>query len=433
MSTRAGQPFPVACCAVVCCCFCAIALSLALVVALSSDAASACFDAPATLNTTLNTTRGTNATAAASTCAGSRVAVGVGGAGDGFVEVYELDDGDGAYTNSQLLMPPNASMGGAFGAAIATDCTSGWLAVGEPAGAALAGRAHVYRLQDGVYELLTTLENPAAPDTSQFGASLAFACQRPVLAVGAPEAGGGIGAVWLYRLNATGARLEQVLIGLVTSNISFNSAFGSAVAVACDGTTVAVGAPNDDGGRGAVLVYDAPSLDSNVTLNDKIVGSEPGAEAGSSLAVVTRGGVLVVGEPGSSASGGALAGAGGAWLVERTSLDTHARRFRFDGATAGERFGHRVAAGAGGRAVVVSAWSDSNEPGRVVRYGCSSTSVCAVDQTLSFDDARLLGNGAALSYAGSIVVAASAALDENSTRVGVVGCSGRTSLACPVC
>ena len=119
-----------------------------------------------------------------------------------------------------------------------------------------------------------------------------------------------------------------------------NSAFGTATGV--DGATAIVGAPNENGGRGAAYVY--LRVGTTWTLQQRLEGPDPAAVIGFGGAVAVSGDRVVVG--GSAGAGGAFifVRAGTTWSLEATLQAT-------DGATGGfgsavDIFGATVVVGA---------------------------------------------------------------------------------------
>lgn len=98
--------------------------------------------------------------------------------------------------------------------------------------------------------LVATLSGPEERDL--FGSAVALSSNGNRLLIGAPgETGAKSGAIYYYNFDGSNWRLILPLPGTSgTENL------GTSVAIlADDGNTIAMGAPNFDGGRGLVLVY----------------------------------------------------------------------------------------------------------------------------------------------------------------------------------
>ncbi|MBL0927993.1 MAG: hypothetical protein IBJ11_10140 [Phycisphaerales bacterium] len=135
---------------------------------------------------------------------------------------------------------------------------------------------------------------------------------------GAPNGNGGTGAVYVFRQGAFGAPWAQEA-RLLASDPQPLAQFGSALAF--DGTTLVVGAPSaDSGGRGAVYVYSRAGT--VWSFAQKIVSAGPGLgdTFGGSLSL--SGNTLVVGAPGTSGGGNAYVyvrtGAGQPFALQAT-------------------------------------------------------------------------------------------------------------------
>jgi hypothetical protein len=126
--------------------------------------------------------------------------------------------------------------------------------------AANSGAAYVFRRVMGIWAQQAYIKANNTGASDQFGAAIALSADANTLAIGAPaedsnETGtGGLGtnnnasnsgAVYTYaQIAATWTVGEYIK----PSNTGANDAFGTAVALAADGTTLFVGAPLEDGG-----------------------------------------------------------------------------------------------------------------------------------------------------------------------------------------
>lgn len=159
---------------------------------------------------------------------------------------------DGGWVEAQRLQAPSSANGDAFGAAIAIDGDRAL--VGAPLAASgagmveAAGRVFEYRLSDGAWQASGELAAEAEAQAA-FGSAITMADDRVV--VGAPNAGLGVGAAYLYRAEGEGwsqpTRIDapEALEGDI---------FGNAVAFA--GTDLWIGAPVTRGiETGMALVF----------------------------------------------------------------------------------------------------------------------------------------------------------------------------------
>jgi len=169
---------------------------------------------------------------------------------------YELN-GD-AWSQRGGRVAPNPTpltANGEAGAAVAVAADSRRIAVGGPSISLNSqnidnGQVFTYQFDGSSLNLLFTLDGPLPRD--RFGAALAMTSDGNRLLVGAPGAtGAGTGAIYYYEWTGTQWDLILPLPGTTdTEN------FGTTVAILTDdGETIAFGAPNFGGNRGAIRVY----------------------------------------------------------------------------------------------------------------------------------------------------------------------------------
>lgn len=140
------------------------------------------------------------------------------------------------------------------------------------------------------------LTNPASTALDSFG--YCVACEGQIVVVGAPSVSlGGTGTIAVFLRTHYGLRLWQVL---KADDAAAGDRFGAAVAVS--GGKIAVGAPYDASGQGAVYVFvkrgEFWTQDQKLTASDGAAGDHFGA------AVAIDGDVLVVGAPDNDSSEG---------------------------------------------------------------------------------------------------------------------------------
>ena len=174
--------------------------------------------------------------------AGDLVAVGAPGATASKVLLFR--HAAGGWTLEATLVPEaDAGAASGFGATLLVTGTT--VVVGAPADdyvAENAGAVYVFTKIGNNWSLASRF-NRLAPNSS-FGAAMALAADGQ-LAVGAPDEGGGIGAVYVY------PRLDGVAPQrLSASNFAAGDRFGAATAFA--GGKLLIGAPGEDGGLSAL-------------------------------------------------------------------------------------------------------------------------------------------------------------------------------------
>lgn len=163
--------------------------------------------------------------------------------------VYLFERSGASWSQQVQLTPPTADQGARFGKALALAGDGTTLAVGENEGFATAAAVHVYSYTASGWSVVPqTLPSPEPADlSSTFGSALAMAGDGNTLAVGArsqrttPTATAG--AAYVYTRGAGGWALQTRLLA---SNSGDADDFGCSTALSSDGATLAVGACSED-------------------------------------------------------------------------------------------------------------------------------------------------------------------------------------------
>jgi len=332
------------------------------------------------------------------TCDGTRCVCDAGFLGDGFTCATF---GDGAL--EALVKSSSPGDMDLFGRAIAMSADGTRLAVGaeledSPStlvggppteGSPDSGAVYVYRRSGStwVFEAYVKASNTGAGDG--FGAALALSDDGSVLVVGAPreassgtgiastpdEAAPGSGAAYVYRRAGFTWSFETFA---KASNTGSSDAFGSAVAVSGDGSTLAVGAPGEDSagtgvgstsnegamGSGAVYVYRHDGSVWSFQAFVKASNTGAGDAFGGALALSRDGSALAVGAKGEDGAMGGIdpssdegaTDAGATYVYARAgstwSLDAFVKAAA---PTAGDHFGASVSLDGDGTALAVGA------------------------------------------------------------------------------
>lgn len=111
-----------------------------------------------------------------------------------------------------------------------------------------------------------TTNKIVAPDASlgmHFGYAVALSDDGNTLVSGAPNANGGKGAIYIAQWSGS----TWIITKITNNDNSLTDAFGKCVTVSGDGHIVAAGAPNHNNGKGAVYVY---RWNGSVWLTNKI-------------------------------------------------------------------------------------------------------------------------------------------------------------------
>ncbi len=209
---------------------------------------------------------------------------------EGHVYLYQTSDG------SNLSIPNPICCADNFGASIALG--NGLVVIGAPLAEDFyldVGQAFIYDTSNGTR--LTTLLSPTPTSGGEFGSSVAIS--GDLVVVGAPfenESTDSLsdfeaGHAYVFNLES-----HSVLM-LSDPDPQEYAKFGSSVAI--DGDLVAVGAPNEASGAGAVYLFNAETGDLLANLSNPAEGQ--GSNFGTSVAV--NGSNVIVGAPGGSESG----------------------------------------------------------------------------------------------------------------------------------
>jgi hypothetical protein len=243
-----------------------------------------------------------------------------GGAGAAYVFVKPASGWSGAITETADLVPGDTQAGDAFGTSVAI---SGNTVVAGAPGHELfpnsgQGAAYVFVEPAGGWSgtVPRTAELAATDGGAGDGLGFAVAISGDTVLAGAPAHASGVGAAYVFAKPAAG------WAGDLTQSASLGftggaggEAFGSAVAI--DGDTAVVGAPNRSSGKGAAYVYLKPpgGWSGALTQNAQLTASDGQQHdfLGDSVAVAAD--TVVAGAP-SHTVGTALA-QGAAYVFEK--------------------------------------------------------------------------------------------------------------------
>ncbi len=308
---------------------------------------------------------------------------------------------------------PSNSLAGGFGNAVALSSDGTTLAVGAAldnsvgntidgpgtqGGGFMNGAAYVFRKSASGWALEAFIKSSNNGDQHRFGESLSLSGDGNTLVVGAPNENGGStgvdgdktntngthsGAAYVFVRNGT-QWTEQTY--LKASNTVYPMSFGRSVSISRDGSTIAVGAPDESCGgpgidntqcfpdqvnSGAGYVYARSG--NSWAVQAYVKASNPGLtdQFGYSLSLGSDGNTLVVGAPfeSSAASGvngnqadDSLSQAGAAYLFTRLA-GTWTQRAYLKGSNpqASAIFGYSVRVNDAGTRLAISAPFSSNQ------------------------------------------------------------------------
>ena len=225
-------------------------------------------------------------------------------------------------------------------------------AIGKAGGGIVAGHVRVYKNITGTWTKIgADIDGEAAGDQS--GESVSISSDGTTVAIGASNNGGSYaGHVRVYK-NITGTWTK---IGADIDGEAAGDYSGRSVAISSDGTTVAIGAPYNDGGgsdAGQVRVY--KNIAGTWTkIGTDIDGEAAGDQSGGSVAISSDGTTVAIGAP---RNGGSYAGhvrvyknIAGTWTKIGADID---------GEAAGDRSGYSVSISSDGTTVAIGAFGNN--------------------------------------------------------------------------
>jgi hypothetical protein len=261
-------------------------------------------------------------------------------------------DGDGNWTQQGSKLIGSGAVGPARqGTDVAISADGNTVMFTGPYDNAAAGAAWVF-IRDGAGNWIQQGPKLVGSGTSgtSYQISAALSADGNTAAIGGTQDNNTTGATWVFTRDGAGNWSQQgnKLVGSGAANTSRQ---GSAVALSADGSTLAVGALSDDGGRGAMWVFIRDGAGNWTQQGGMLTADDTvGISAlGGSIALAADGNSLIVG---SQQDDGA---AGAAWLFAR---DGNGLWTQQGGKLAGA--GDSVAMAADGNTVIVGDGCDNN-------------------------------------------------------------------------
>lgn len=292
----------------------------------------------------------------------------------------------GAWTQQQEIAPADIQAGDRFGASVALRGDT--LVVGAPGDGGFRGAAYVYARLDGAWVERQKLVAGDGQPGDTFGHNVALGDET--LVVGAPGDDGIRGAAYVFRpTNGIWAEQQKVT---ASDGLALD---GFGIATAISAGTLVVGATSDDGARGSAYVF---VQDGTVwTERQKLAASDAAPLDVFGQALAVSGDTILVAAPfddvGANVNQGSVYvfGADGASWTERQKLTAS------DGA-AGDQFGQGVAVR--GNAILAGAPGDDLGPGEAQG---SAYLFGRTGATWTEEQKLTAGDGAALDFFGYAV------------------------------
>lgn len=283
--------------------------------------------------------------------------------GIGYVQVYELIDGEWSQRGNTLVGP---AAGSDFGSSVALSGNGAILAVGAPISAVgNSGQVHIFEWNE--QEQAWMAKGDPLDGSSSFGWSISLSQDGSVLAVGSIFGNNNYGKVQVFKFaNNNWGQLGQELLGTASGD-----QYGRSVSLSSEGSTVAFGAIYGSSG-GQVKVYQLVDNNGAVLwsqLGQTLDGDAPFDNFGTSVSLSGDASILAASAP--------YAGSGQRGLLRLFQLDGASwQQIGNDiyGSLADDEFGQAVAVSRDGSTVIVGASAgDTGLPGYLVVYSLNET------------------------------------------------------------
>jgi len=250
---------------------------------------------------------------------------------------------------------------GRFGVSVALSDDGNTALVGGPSDNSDVGAAWALTRSGSTWSQQgAKLTGTGEAGAGEFGSSVALSADGNTALSGAPEDDAATGGTWA--LTRSGGAWSQQGSRL-TGGEEDNSEFGVLVALSADGNTALVGGWNDDGRKGAAWAF-TRSGGVWSQQGPKLVGTgvSEGDGFGTSVALSANGNTALIGAPGNEGRKGA------AWVFTRSGAGTWAQqggKLTATGAVGNPWFGYTVALSGDGNTALIGGWLDDSWKGAV--------------------------------------------------------------------
>ncbi len=261
----------------------------------------------------------------------------------GHVRIFEYDNGTwtqlGADIDGEALYDES-------GRSVSLSSDGSILAIGAPGNDAYSGHVRIYENVSGTWtQLGADIDGEAAGDYS--GQSVSLSSDGSILAIGAPGNDAYSGHVRIYEnVSGTWTQLGADIDGEAAGDYS-----GRSVSLSSDGSTVAIGAPYNDGNgaySGHVRIYENVS-GTWTKIGADIDGEAAGDDSGQSVSLSLDGSTVAIGAPGNDAYSGHVR------IYENVSGTWTKIGADIDGEAAGDGSGYSVSLSSDGSTVAIGA------------------------------------------------------------------------------
>ncbi len=181
--------------------------------------------------------------------------------GDTVAYVYRRTAG--IWQQEAMLNAGNSSGNPVTGSFVAISADAGTIAIGVPADS-LFGAVFIYRYNGAQWVREAKLRPGGVTVNQRFGNRVALSADGNLM-VGGNDiwSQNNNGGAWVFKRNGT--TWSQFTNKLLPNDETGTSYFGSSVAMSANGSVLAIGGRNDDGGRGAVWIFSYNGLQVNTT------------------------------------------------------------------------------------------------------------------------------------------------------------------------
>jgi hypothetical protein len=290
---------------------------------------------------------------------------------------------------------------GRFGRSVALSADGDTALIGAPNDDGEAGAAWVLARSGATWTQQAILTGAGESGAGHFGRSVALSADGDTALVGAPNDDGGFGAVWVFVRSGATWTQQAMLTGAGESGRGW---FGRSVALSADGDTALIGGYVDSGDTGAAWVF-ARSGTTWAQQGAKLTGGEESGagEFGFSVALSGDGETALIGGRG---DGG---GVGAAWVFARSGATWAQQGAKLTGGEeSGEGyFGGSAALSQDGETALIGGLKDGGGVGAAWVFARSGATWAQQGPKLTGGEESgegYLGGGVALSADGDIAL-----------------------------
>lgn len=227
---------------------------------------------------------------------------------------------DGIWSEEGAVYPIDAADGQQFGYSISINDYGTVIAIGSPAFNNEAGAVYVFAKNGNTWAQQALLLASDAANGDRFGYSVTIASNGSTIAIGAPNndnlKGTNSGAVYIFTANGITWRQQTKILGTIVSN---DGGFGTTVALSNDGNILAAGSPkrtvNSALNRGAVSIFTRYNTVWSAGRDIIDINGVANDYFGNTLAVNGNGSLIIIGSSLTDTTRGINSGAAKVYLL----------------------------------------------------------------------------------------------------------------------